>query len=206
MRESRELKAMELDALREVANIGAGHAATALSQLTRRRVMISVPEIHLGRFQEIPGVITPAGEATVAVVTRVFGDLTGRVLLAFRRSVAMMLVDCFLGQELGETADLGEMERSAVKEAGNILGGAYLNALSEFLGMILLPSVPALTLDLASALAEPGGLDLPEEDRLVFCIDNLFRVDEMHGELRGQFLFLPDEPAVDAILQAIRVG
>lgn len=200
-----ELDAVRLDALREVANIGAGHAATALSQLTRRRVMINVPEIHLGRFHEIPGLLWP-DQATVAVVMQVFGDLTGRVLLAFVRPVAIRLVDCFLGRGAGHTRVLDEMEQSALKEAGNILCGAYLNALSEFLGMILLPSVPALTLDLARAVETPGAFDVPDGDRLVFCIENLFRVDGEEGELRGRFLFLPDAPAVNAILQAIRVG
>ncbi|MBI4541387.1 MAG: chemotaxis protein CheC [Gemmatimonadetes bacterium] len=205
MGQSRELKALELDALREVANIGAGHAATALSQLTRRRVMINVPEIRLGPFQDIPGLVD-AGEVTVAVVMKVFGDLTGRVLLAFGRGTVMRLVDCFMGLEPGRTQTLAEMEQSAIKEAGNILGGAYLNALSEFLGMILLPSVPALTLDLASAVTAPGEFDVPDGNRLVFCIENLFQVNASQGNLRGQFLFLPDEPAVQAILQAIRVG
>ncbi|MBI4521624.1 MAG: chemotaxis protein CheC [Gemmatimonadetes bacterium] len=202
---TKEFKARELDALREVANIGAGHAATALSQLTQRKVMVRVPEIHLGRFEDIPGLVPPDGQTT-AVVMNVFGDLTGRVLLVLTHSVAKRLIDCFMGQPLGTTATLGEMEQSALKETGNILGGAYLNALSEFLGMMLLPSVPLLTLDLAGAVGNPGAFNLPDGDRLVFCIENMFEVNDSVGDMGGEFLFLPDAPALMAILQAIRLA
>src|SRR5437879_12152850 len=81
MEDVRDLKALQLDALKEVANIGAGHAATALSQLTNRRVMISVPEINIARLEEVPELLGNAGEEVAAVPTHILGDLAARALL-----------------------------------------------------------------------------------------------------------------------------
>src|SRR5438046_7587959 len=83
MEDVRDLKALQLDALKEVANIGAGHAATALSQLTHRRIMISVPEINIARLEDVPGLIGDPREVVAAVLMPMLGDLTGRTLLLF---------------------------------------------------------------------------------------------------------------------------
>ena len=77
-----ELKELQLDALREVANIGAGHAATALSQLTDCRIMISVPEINVTRIEDVPEMLGEAEQVVTAVLMHMLGDLTGRTLLA----------------------------------------------------------------------------------------------------------------------------
>src|SRR5207245_3831166 len=87
MEDVRDLKALQLDALKEVANIGAGHAATALSQLTNRRIMISVPEINIARLEEVPELLGNAGEVVAAVLMHMLGDLTGRTLLLFPAAV-----------------------------------------------------------------------------------------------------------------------
>src|SRR5213594_526874 len=78
MEDVRDLKALQIDALREVANIGAGHAATALSQLTNRRIMISVPQINISRLEEVPGLLGDPQEVVAAVLMHMLGDLTGR--------------------------------------------------------------------------------------------------------------------------------
>src|SRR5256885_10949356 len=87
MEDVRDLKELQIDALREVANIGAGHAATALSQLTNRRIMISVPQINIARLEEVPNLLGHPQEVVAAVLMHMLGDLTGRTLLLFPESV-----------------------------------------------------------------------------------------------------------------------
>ncbi|PYO75720.1 MAG: hypothetical protein DMD67_10695 [Gemmatimonadetes bacterium] len=77
MEDVRELKELQIDALREVANIGAGHAATALSQLTNRRIMISVPQINIARLEEVPDLLGNPQDVVAAVLMHMLGDLTG---------------------------------------------------------------------------------------------------------------------------------
>src|SRR2546423_15574514 len=88
MEDVRDLKELQIDALREVANIGAGHAATALSQLTNRKIMISVPQINIVRLEEVPDLLGTPQDVVAAVLMHMLGDLTGRTLLLFPESVA----------------------------------------------------------------------------------------------------------------------
>src|SRR5256885_8696512 len=151
MEDVRDLKGLQIDALREVANIGAGHAATALSQLTDRRIMISVPQINIARLEEMPDLLGDSQEVVAAVLMHMLGDLTGRTLLLFPEAVARKLFDMLLRRPPGTTAVFDTLEQPCLKEAGNILSGEYLNALPDFICLLLLPSVPSLVVDLAAA-------------------------------------------------------
>lgn len=207
MGELRELKASQLDALREIANMGAGHAATALSQLTDSRVMIDIPEVHVPRFDEIPDLLGAGEEPTCSVSMKVFGDITGRTVIAFREPVAWVLVNLLVGRgDHPRGGVFGEVEESALKETANILGGAYLSALSDFLGFMLLPSVPTLTVDRAEAVFSRESLELSDDVEHVICIENAFFADDLESDLQGQFFLLPDPPAVNVILEQIRIA
>src|SRR5215217_6683187 len=152
MDDMRSLKALQLDALREVANIGAGHAATALSQMINSTIMISVPTINVSRLEEVPPQISAPEEPVAAVLLHMLGDLTGRTLLVFPCVAARRLAEMLMQREASGSSDLDELDRSAVMEVGNILSSAYMNALAEFLGMMLLPSPPTLTIDTSAAV------------------------------------------------------
>src|SRR5438874_9708047 len=107
MEDVRDLKALQIDALREVANIGAGHAATALSQLTNRRIMISVPQINIARLEEVPDLLGDPQEVVAAVLMHMLGDLTGRTLLMFPEAMARQLCDMLLRPAPGATTVSG---------------------------------------------------------------------------------------------------
>ena len=83
MNDLKSLKPVQMDALREVANIGAGHAATALSQMTGSTIMISVPTITIAQLEDVPPQIAGPEEPVAAVLMHMLGDLTGRTLLVF---------------------------------------------------------------------------------------------------------------------------
>lgn len=202
----RELGALQLDGLREVANIGAGHAATALSQLTNRRINVNVPEIRVVRLEEVAELIGKPDRVIAAVLMQVLGDLTGRTVQVFPGETASRIAGILLGRNHVPFPDgFGELEQSALKEAGNILGGAYLNALSEFLGMLLLASVPGLAIDMSAAVLTASYLNFGAVDEHVLCIDTLFRIDERHEGALGHFLLLPDNASLRMILRAIRL-
>jgi chemotaxis protein CheC len=205
MEDVRDLKALQLDALKEVANIGAGHAATALSQLTNRKIMISVPRINIARLEEVPDLLGNPQEVVAAVLMHMLGDLTGRTLLLFPELVGRRLCDMLLRRASGSTVAFDAIEQSCLKEAGNILSGAYMNALSEFMGMLLLPSVPSLVVDLAAAVLTTTYLNFGHDRDFVFCVETTFQIDSAEG-LRGHFLLLPDLASLKAIFDAIRLS
>src|SRR5918997_2089661 len=188
----RSLKAIQLDALREVANIGAAHAATALSTMTGGTIMISVPTINVSRLEEVPPQVSAPEEPVAAVLMHMLGDLTGRTLLVFPKATAMRLSELMLRRPAGSSKDLGELEQSAIKEAGNILSGAYMNALSDFMGMMLLPSPPSLAVDMSSAVLSTAYLQFGSDKDYVFCVESEFYLQDIGERLRGFFLLLPD--------------
>jgi chemotaxis protein CheC len=206
MDDIRTLKALQLDALREVANIGAGHAATALSQMIGGTIMISVPTINVSRLEEVPPQVSAPEEPVAAVLMHMLGDLTGRTLLVFPKPTAVRLAELMLHRPGGSSSELGEMEQSAIKEAGNILSSAYMNALSDFMGMMLLPSPPSLAIDMSTAVLTTAYLQFGTDRDYVFCVESEFYMTDVEEKLRGFFLLLPDPASLQAILRAVRVA
>lgn len=205
MNDVRTLNDLERDALREVANIGAGHAATALSQMTSRTIMIDVPEVEIRRLEEVAELVGPPDTIIAAILMHMMGDLTGRTMVILPADSARVLCDILLRRPVGTTTGFEAMEHSTLKETGNILSSAYLNALSDFMGMMLLPSVPSLVVDLAGAVLTTTYLNFGHDRDFVFCVDTSFRVEGAHEVLQGQFLLLPDPPSLQAIFDAIRL-
>jgi chemotaxis protein CheC len=200
------LKDVQLDALREVANIGAGHAATALSQMTGSTIMISVPTINISSLEDVPTQISEPEEPIAAVLMHMLGDLTGRTLLVFPRPTAMRLAELMLRRPAHSSHELGPLEQSAIKEAGNILSGAYMNALSDFMGLMLLPSPPSLAIDMSSAILSTAFLQFGTDRDHVFYVESQFFLQEQNEHLRGFFLLLPDLASLQAILRAVRLA
>lgn len=202
----RELKSLQLDALRETANIGAGHAATALSQMTGSTIMIKVPGINVVGREEIPLEFGSDEEPVAAVQMDMLGDLTGRTLLVFPKPTVMRLAELMLRRPVGSSVALGELEASAIKEAGNILSGAYMNALSDFLGMLLLPSPPSLVIDMSNNVLAGAFRDLAADPESILCVESEFMLTEMRQTLRGFFLLLPDLASLQVMLRALRLA
>jgi chemotaxis protein CheC len=200
----RYLSEQHLDGLREVANMGAGHAATALSQIVGSPVMISVPRISVAPLASMPPVVDDAEEPVAAVMMQMVGDLAGRTLLVFPRHVALRLAEVMLCRPSGSSQLLGDLEQSAISEAGNILSSAYLNALSAFMGMMLLPTPPRFAVDKSAAVlataASPSTLE-----ECVVCVDTELLMNGSTERLRGYFLLLPNSNSLTKILQAMRL-
>jgi chemotaxis protein CheC len=205
MEDLRSLKAIQLDALCEVANIGAGHAATALSQMVGQTIMINVPTINIARLEDVPPQVGEPDQPVAAVLMHMLGDLTGRTLLVFPRRTAVRLSELLL-HRVSPPEDFSEMQQSAIKEAGNILSSAYMNALADFMGMMLLPSPPSLAIDMSTAVLTTAYLQFGSDKDYVFCVESEFRMSDIGEKLSGYFLLLPDAASLQAILRAVRVA
>ena len=202
----RSLSELQRDALREVANIGAGHAATALSLMTGTKILISVPTITFAPLEELATVMAFADDEPVAVVPMAMsGSLQGHTILAFPLLTAHRLASLMLRRDPEHGGALSALESSALTEAGNILAGAYMTALSEFLRMILLPSPPSLSVGPARAVLAQTAADTGHTGGVVFCVETEFLLDDVGGSLPGYFFLLPDANSLTAMLAAVRV-
>ncbi|MEO7822125.1 MAG: chemotaxis protein CheC [Gemmatimonadaceae bacterium] len=199
------MSSARFDALREVANIGAGHAATALSTLTSTRIMISVPMVNVvppGDF--VPEI--PPGVEVVAVQMGMSGSISGRTVFLLALDAGVQLAERMLRRPRGSSKGLGELEQSALNEAGNILAGAYLTALSEFLKMRLMLSPPTLSRGDTMHALDAFGDHTPRAEAPILCVETEFFLEEPSESLQGFFLLVPDADAFDAIFRAVRVA
>jgi chemotaxis protein CheC len=194
----------EMDVLREVANIGAGHAATALSTMIGSTIMISVPRVNVLQVEDVPPVVSFHEEPVAAVLLHMLGDLTGRTLLVFPCAAAIRLADMLMQREPSGNSALGELEESAVMEVGNILSSAYMNALAEFMGMMLIPSPPTLRIDTSAAVLADTHLRFALGAEQALFVESEFLLKDATEPLRGFFLLLPDPASLGVILRSVR--
>jgi len=194
----------EMDMLREVANIGAGHAATALSTMIGATIMISVPRVNVLDVDDIPPVVSSHEEPVAAVLLHMLGDLTGRTLLVLPCATAVRLAELLLQRESSGSVALGELEESAVMEVGNILSSAYMNALADFMGMMLLPSPPTLRIDTSAAILSDAHVRYGLYPHQALCLESEFLLKEVDERLRGFFLLMPDAASLNVILRSVR--
>jgi len=193
----------QLDALREISNIGMGHAATALSQLLGKTIHLRVPRVMITDISQVPELLGGAGKMVVGIYLQILGSARGNILMIFPRENAVRMLDKLLHRENQRGGLLTELEVSALKEVGNILASAYLNALGTMLKMPLIPSVPVLSFDMAGAVVDYVLVDLAEVGDLSLMVETEFSEDE--EQVGGHFFLLPDPPSLQIILKAIGV-
>ncbi|CAA7602949.1 CheC-like family [Acididesulfobacillus acetoxydans] len=194
-----EISQIHLDVLREIGNIGSGHAATALSTLLQRRIAMSVPEVWAVSFQEMAGVIGQMDEPQAVIYVKAEGEAPGKAVFFFPLESAEIVVQALI--QSGETPDLyaDELAQSALKEVGNIMVSSFLIALAQFSGVPLHPSVPALAVDMAGAILDAILLEEGTLDEQVLFIDT-----QISGipQIEGQFIFLPEAGSLHKLLGA----
>ena len=201
-----ELSPLQADVLREVTNVGAGHAATALAQLAGVRISIDVPRIWAAPLEEIVAHTAQSDEQVVIVSMRVLGDIAGQIMFVMRTESAAGLLDILLSRPPGTASISSEMERSGLQETGNILASSFLNALARWLGKILLPSVPTVVIDQRDAVAK---LVYQGDGSAVLAAETMFALGQDGGpnrRLQGVLVFLLEGSSLEALLSALRVA
>lgn len=198
-----ELTTLQRSALEEVGNIGAGHAVYSLSQLIEKKITINVTNVGLLGVGDFIKVIGGQERWIVGVHLKVVGGAQGGIVLAFIKESALSLVDILMNQAPGTTRKIGEIEESALKEAGSILSAAYLMAISEFMKLSLIPSVPGILYDTAGVVVGSAFQQLSRSTNIMLGVENQFS-DTAHN-IKGHFLFLPDDKGIYALFKALGV-
>ncbi|MGM7701194.1 chemotaxis protein CheC [Pseudalkalibacillus sp. Hm43] len=197
------------DILKEIGNIGAGHAATALSELVNKSIDMNVPSVKLAPFHEVTELL--GGEDTVVAATflRVTGDAPGNMYFILTIEEAVSYLKQLTGDEsIDENSFYDcEMTRSALQETGNILAGSYLSSFSDFTGLKLSPSVPYLTIDMAAAVLSFGLVEMSQVSDYAIIIDTqLKESDGLQTGIDGHFLLLPDPDSFEKIFHSLGVS
>jgi len=193
----------QLDVLREVGNIGAGHAATALAKLLQKEIDMNVPLVSILSFDQIADFVGGAETVVVTVYLRVLGDCPGNMFFIMDEPSAQNLLHHLLAMPPRQAGQFSEMELSALLEIGNILVGSYLSSLADFTGLNLQPSVPALAIDMAGAILSFGLIELGRAGDLALTIDTAFF--EGNEEVKGHFFLIPDPESFQTLFSALGV-
>ena len=197
----KNVSAKYLDVLKEIGNIGAGNATTALAQMLQCRIDMAVPEVKLSEVDELAESLGGAEKMMTAIFLEVEGDITGDIIFLLEEGSARFLVSKLMGMEVsGET--LNEMELSCVKEISNIIAGSYLNSLSTLTNLKIYPSIPHLTMDVVdSILHSPIRKNQTDNEQILF-IQTEFKDDIQLG---GYFVMIPDTESYGKILGALGI-
>ncbi|MFY0542767.1 chemotaxis protein CheC [Brevibacillus sp. H7] len=194
----------QFDVLREVGNIGAGHAATALSKLIQKEVDMKVPQVNIIPFDEVADFVGGAEALVVTVFLRVEGDCPSNMFFIQDYDSARNLLAQLIGIEKDhQDALLSDMEVSALHEIGNILAGSYLSSLADFTKLSLQPSVPALAIDMAGAILSYGLIELGRVGDFALTIDTAFF--EGNEQVKGHFFLIPDPDSLEILFRSLGV-
>jgi len=198
----RELNNVQMDILKEISNIGMGHAATALSQMIGHPVQLRVPHITITEISQVPDYLGGAEKMTVGITLQILGDARGSIMLLFPQESAHRLLCQLLGEQ-SQALIMDEVTISTLKEVGNILASAYLSALGNMLHKTLIPSVPLLAFDMAGAVVDYVLIDLSKSSDLAMLVETDF-TGEPSSELtiKGHFFLLPDPSTLQIFLDA----
>lgn len=192
-----QFSTMQMDALKEVSNIGTGNAATALSMMLGKKIDMTVPSVNLIEFATL---IDNVGEREGAgIIVRVLGDIPGNILIVLDKEVAFNIIELLTGIE---TKEFTEMGKSALCEIGNILSGAYMNAISQFTGLNAIASVPAITYDMLSAILTTTFMESGQYDEHILDIETLF-LNEDKENVGLHFYYIPVPGSLEKILEII---
>ena len=200
-----KIEPLQMDALREISNIGAGHAATALSELTGQKVIINIPVINVYTLRDIFARAAGPEEKVVGIQIGLSGKISGKTLLLFTESEARAFAACLMGRGQGEPAPLDAAGESALREANNILTCAYMNALGDMMGFVVIPTTPVLVSGKPGEVLEALLAQGQEESDLAVSINNEFRFLDRNAVFKGFYLLLSDAQSLANIFKALHL-
>lgn len=195
---STQFNDLQLDALRELANIGSGTASTALSSMLGRSVDISVPTAAALPFAEAVEAVGPAERVVTGVVIGVKGDMTATVLLLLGENDAATLC-AMLGVDPAD-----EMAASALGEIGNIVGASYINALAAMTGLNMEPEPPQSATDMLAAIVASVLAGSAGGDDIALVLDSDLTVEGEDCSI--SFLLVPSSGGVNELLTRLGLG
>ncbi|WP_077621945.1 chemotaxis protein CheC [Sediminibacillus massiliensis] len=198
----------QLDTLKEIGNLGAGRAASALSQIVNKRISMEVPSVRISSFEEAADIIGGPDKVIVAVYLRVEGEAPGSMFYLLTPEQAVRFVQHINGNKKlsAENPVFSDMEWSLLQELGNILSGAYLTSLSDFTNLHMSQTVPSVSVDMAGAILPQGLLELSKESDHAIIVDTIIQEEGLDNEhIQGHFFFLPDPSSFEKIFEALGI-
>jgi chemotaxis protein CheC len=182
-------RAARLAMLKELFGLATHEASAAMSRWTSRLITFSLDEVREIPLGGLAGELALCDEPLTMVVLRLEGELGGDLVLAFDDADARRLVADVLGQPEPFAGDWTALAKSALEETGNILGCAYMNALTRLIGRDLVPSPPYFLVDYVGSVLEQALVPQAAESEVAMVCRTAFR--RQGQDLNWHVFFLP---------------
>jgi chemotaxis protein CheC len=199
-----QLSSFHMDVLREIGNIGAGNAATALARMLDRKIDMKVPQIQVMKFSEVSDILGAPEELVVGILLGIQGDITGNIMFVLDVEATRFMLNLVFARSVDTELTYDDMECSAIMELGNILAGSYLSALSTLTNLNIMPDVPSLAIDMAAAVLSVPAIVQAKASDTVLYIENEFT--DGHDTVMGDLFLIPEEGSYTKLLQALGVS
>jgi len=194
-----ELDENHIDILKEIGNIGAGNAATSLSQMLSKRIDMNVPEVSILKYDEAIESIGGAENVVVGILVSFDGDIDGVILFLLKKEFVHLILNSLMGTELCDFEHISEMELSALSEIGNIMVSSYVNSIATLTNMKIDITVPGLSIDMAGALLDAVAAEFAEAaDKVIFIKEKYFCGEET---IYSNMLLLPSMSSLNTLLK-----
>ncbi|HOA80837.1 MAG TPA: chemotaxis protein CheC [Defluviitaleaceae bacterium] len=199
-----KLNMLHLDVLREIGNIGAGNATTALAKMFNKKVDMEVPKVNILEFKNLADILGGPENPVVGVLLDVSGEVEGMMMFVLEQRSAHVLVNILMGRDIHHISEFNDMDISALSEIGNILTGSYLSSLSALTNLSIVPSIPHLAFDMAGAILSVPAIEFGKVGDKVLLIETEFA--EGIDRVVGYFILIPDIKSFKKILTSLGVS
>ncbi|MCF4150638.1 chemotaxis protein CheC [Dethiosulfovibrio sp. F2B] len=206
--EYNDFSPLHLDAIREVVNIGAGNAATALSEMLGKPVDMGVPDVELVSIYEVSEHFGPPEDFVAAVYTHGEGTFPCNLIFIQDEEAAQGMVDAmFISRMNTDGRDFPpEMRDSALSELGNIILSSFLNAVNRMIGSESISiSVPGVAHDMLGAILEFVASIFAQSGELALLVNTTLKLDQEGTDIKGNIMMVPDPGALEILLSKLGV-
>lgn len=187
------LNLMDIDMLKEVANIGTGNAATSLSNLVNQRISMTVPTVKMPEFKHLADIIGGADALIAGLLVGISGDVDGIMMYLMTEKSACTLAKEIMNRDKNNFSEFDEIDYSMLTEIGNILTSSYLTALSQLMNYKINQSVPSLSVDMAGAILSVPAIEFGHvADRVLFIESTFKQSSNDSKDLSGFFMLIPE--------------
>ena len=198
-----DLNTIHLDTLREVGNIGAGNAATALAKMLDKKIDMEVPDVKILHFSEVTNILGGEENVVAGIYFGVSGDIEGNIMFLLDIDSSKILTGMLMGKEDDGSKELDEMDKSALQEVGNILSGSYISSLSTLTNLSITLTVPSLCIDMAGAILSVPAIQFGYTSDKVVFIET--RLKSGHNLVKANFFLIPNTNSYENLLKSLGV-
>jgi chemotaxis protein CheC len=197
-----------IEELEKMAKKGAENASVSLSKLIDQKVEMKTLAVRTLPVERITEIIGSPEDMATTVIMEVRGEANGNIMLVYPQQSAINVADFLAKRALGTTTSLSELDKSALKESGNIISGAFLSALSNYLTINMIETIPDIATDMLKATIDFVLTRFAKEEAseaVAFEIDFEMGTEEsVVNNIRAYFVLLLDVKSAEKVLESLK--